>query len=123
MDNKNVKSYKDLIVWQKSMELVVGVYKITDQFPKEEVYGLISQMRRCVISIPSNIAEGSRRSSRKDFLKFLFISYGSGAELETQIEISKRLEYYNGNVFIKSEELLNEVMRILNTMIKNLKTT
>ncbi len=122
MDNKNVNSYKDLIVWQKSMELAVEVYKITNQFPKEELYGLISQMRRCAISIPSNIAEGRRRGSRKDFLKFLFISYGSGAELETQIEISKRLEYGKSNMFIKSEGLLNEVMRILNTMIKNLKT-
>ncbi len=122
MDNKNVNSYKDLIVWQKSMELVVEVYKITNQFPKEELYGLTSQMRRCVISIPSNIAEGRRKGSRKDFLKFLFISYGSGAELETQIEISKRLGYCMDSVSIKSEGLLNEVMRILNTMIKNLKT-
>ena len=76
-------SYQDLIVWQKSMDLVFEVYKLTSNFPKEEVYGLISQMRRCAVSIPSNIAEGSRRSSRKDYCNFVYTSYGLGAELET----------------------------------------
>jgi four helix bundle protein len=83
----NLNSYKDLIVWQRAMELVVEIYKLTDKFPKEEIYGIISQMRRCAISIPSNIAEGRRRDGKKDFRRFLIIAYGSGAELETQIEI------------------------------------
>ncbi len=81
----------------------------------------MSQMRRCAVSVPSNIAEGRGRGSRKDYLRFLLISYGSVAELETQIEISKRLEYCKNNILIKSEELLNEVMKMLNTMIKTLK--
>ncbi|MFA6183761.1 MAG: four helix bundle protein [Parcubacteria group bacterium] len=83
----NLNSYRDLIVWQKAMELVTEIYKLTDKFPKEEIYGIVSQMRRCAISIPSNIAEGRRRDGKKDFRRFLIIAYGSGAELETQIEI------------------------------------
>lgn len=117
MDKINL--YKDLIVWQRSMELVVEVYKITNNFPKEELYGLVSQMRRCAVSIPSNIAEGRRRGSKKDFLRFLLISYGSGAELETKIEISKKLGFYEGKEYIKSEDLLSEVMKMLNKIINN----
>lgn len=84
-------SYKGLIVWQKSMDLVTKVYRLTESFPREEMYGLTSQVRRAAISIPSNIAEGRLRSSRKEFRNFLFTAYASGAELETQIEIAKRL--------------------------------
>ena len=92
MDDKNkINTYRDLIVWQKSMDLVVEIYKLTKNFPKSEIYGLTSQMKRCAVSIPSNIAEGRRRGSRKDYRHFLIIAYGSGAELETQIEIVKRL--------------------------------
>lgn len=81
------------------MDLVVEVYKITEGFPKTEIYGIISQMRRCSVSIPSNIAEGRRRSSEKDFKNFLIIAYSSGAELETQIEISKRLSFIDFDSF------------------------
>uniref|UniRef100_A0A7C4R546 Four helix bundle protein n=1 Tax=candidate division CPR3 bacterium TaxID=2268181 RepID=A0A7C4R546_UNCC3 len=94
-----MNSYKDLIVWRKAMDLVVEVYKITEGFPKTEIYGIISQMRRCSVSIPSNIAEGRRRSSEKDFKNFLIIAYSSGAELETQIEISKRLSFIDFDSF------------------------
>jgi len=75
------------------MDLVVEIYKLTDRFPKSEIYGLISQMRRCAVSIPSNIAEGRKRGSRKEYHHFLTISYGSGAELETQLEIAERLKF------------------------------
>ena len=88
-----IHTYKDLIVWQKAMEFVVEIYKITKLFPKTELYGLTSQIRRCSISIPSNIAEGRYRGTKKDYLNFLRIAYGSGAELETQIEIAERLNY------------------------------
>ena len=88
-----IETYKDLIVWQKGMDLVVEIYRITEVFPKSELYGLVSQMRRCAISIPSNIAEGRRRGTKKDFRQFLIISFGSGSELETQIEIVKRLSF------------------------------
>jgi len=91
--NTTIHSYKDLIVWQKAMDLVVAVYVLTDLFPKNELYGLISQIRRCSVSIPSNIAEGRRRGSKKDYQHFLIIAYGSGAELETQIEIAKDLRF------------------------------
>ncbi len=78
-----VNSYKDLIVWKKSVDLVVEVYGFTNQFPKEELFGLTSQIKRCVVSIPSNIAEGRKRGSTKEYIHFLRIAFGSGAELET----------------------------------------
>ncbi len=84
----SVESYKNLIVWQKSMDLVLLIYSLTKKFPEEEIYGLTSQMKRAEVSVPSNIAEGSRRSSKKDFRNFLLNAYGSGAELETQIKIA-----------------------------------
>ncbi|MEK9181384.1 MAG: four helix bundle protein [Patescibacteria group bacterium] len=118
-----ISSYKDLTVWKKSMELVVMVYEFTALFPKTELYGLISQMRRCSVSIPSNISEGSRRGSRKDFRQFLLVAYGSGAELETQIEIVRRLPWGKDLNFIKVNALLSEVMKMLNKFIASLQTT
>lgn len=116
-----IHSYKDLIVWQRAMELVVAIYKLTEQFPKEEIYGLVSQMRRSAISIPSNIAEGRFRGTRKDYRQFLVISYSSGAELETQIEIVKRLPFGKNLNCSAVDSLLNEVMRMLNKMLSILK--
>jgi four helix bundle protein len=110
-------SYKDLIVWQRSMELVVEVYELTAKYPVSETYGLKSQSRRCVVSIPSNIAEGRRRGTKKDFRQFLIIAYGSGAELETQIEIAKRLKFTAADDFQKADQLLGEVMKMLNKMV------
>lgn len=88
-----MSSYKELIVWQKSIQLVIDIYKLTKIFHKEEIYGLSSQMQRAVVSIPSNIAEGNDRNSSKEFSQFLRIARGSLAELETQIIISEKLEY------------------------------
>jgi len=88
-----IHSHKDLTVWKRSMELVLAVYVLTENFPRTEIYGLTSQMRRCAVSIPSNIAEGRSRGTRRDYLQFLRISLGSAAELETQIEISKQLPF------------------------------
>ncbi|MBI3589210.1 MAG: four helix bundle protein [Candidatus Liptonbacteria bacterium] len=113
-------SYKDLVVWQRSMELVVAVYELTEQFPKSEMYGLTSQMRRSAVSIPSNIAEGRKRGSKKDYHHFLIIAYGSGAELETQIEIAKRLPFSKELNFTKVDGLLDEVMRMLNKITNQL---
>ena len=115
-----IHSYKDLIVWQKSVELVVCIYELTSKFPKEEMYGLVSQMRRSAVSIPSNVAEGRFRGTRKDYLQFLRIAYSSGAELETQIEISKRVFKLEKSYYDKSELLLVEVMKMLNVMIGKL---
>ena len=120
MESGKVQSYKELVVWKKAVDLVVEVYSLTEQFLQQERYGLTSQMRRAAVSIPSNIAERSRRGSRKDYRQFLLIAYGSGSELETQIEISKRLPIGRGLKFIEVENLLDEVMRMLNTMVRKL---
>jgi len=120
--DKKIISYKDLIVWQKSMELVVEIYDLTDKFPKSEIYGLVSQMRRAAVSIPSNTAEGRRRGSRKEFRQFMLISYGSGAELETQIEIAKRLSFGSKLDYSKIDGKLNEIMRMLNKILASLKS-
>ncbi|HOX10886.1 MAG TPA: four helix bundle protein [Candidatus Moranbacteria bacterium] len=117
-----INSYKDLTVWQRSMELVVEVYKITELFPKSELYGIIVQMRRASVSIPSNIAEGRKRSTRKDFRQFLFMAYASASELETQIEISKRLNFTEIDKYQKIDALLLETMKMLNKMISSLKS-
>jgi len=85
------KSFKDLVVWQKAMDLTVAVYQVTKTFPKEELFGLVSQMRRASVSIASNIAEGEARKSKKEFAHFLGISLGSKAELETQVLLCERV--------------------------------
>jgi four helix bundle protein len=104
-----VNSYKDLIIWKRSMDLVEIVYKLTENFPSKENFGLISQMRRAAISIPANIAEGYGRQSTGSYSQFLSISRGSLFELETQIEISLRLKYLNES---DSDKLLSEIVEI-----------
>ncbi len=99
------------------MNIVVDIYKVTALFPTDERFGLISQMRRAAISIPSNIAEGRRQGTRREFRRFLTIAFGSGAELETQIEISKRLGYKHDP---KIDQQLNTLMRMLNSFIHSL---
>jgi len=115
-----VHGYKDLEVWQKAMELVVKVYIVSKKLPRDELYGLTSQMRRSAVSIPSNIAEGRGKRSTKDFMRFLSIAYGSLAELETQMLISQNL----GLVAEKEiEPLLNDASRVgrmINGMIAGL---
>ena len=115
-----IHSYKDLKVWQRSIELVVEVYKLTEDFPREELYSLTSQIRRAAISIPSNIAEGRFRGTKKDYVNFLRIAYASGAELETQIEVAKRLPKMKNLDYAKIDSLLEEVMKMLNSMIRKL---
>lgn len=115
-----VKSYKELIVWQKSMNLVKEIYLLTEKFPNEELYGLVSQMRRAAVSIPSNIAEGYLRKHRKEFIQFLSVASGSAAELETQILICKSLSKFNTLHFSQSESLLTEVMKMLYVMIEKI---
>ena len=109
-----LKSHKDLVVWQKSIILVKEIYHVTSQFPKDEIYGLSSQMRRAVVSIPSNIAEGYSRNSTKDYAHFLRIAYGSSTELETQTIIAKDL--YKNIDYTATELLLEEVLKMLNVI-------
>ena len=112
-----MQTFRDLVVWQKAVKLASCTYTITSQFPTEERFGLASQMQRAAVSIPSNIAEGKLRGSSKEFTHFLRIAFGSGGELETQIEIAKQLPKTKGLDFRPIEALLNEVMRMLNVMI------
>lgn len=109
------RSFKDLIVWQKARDLAVEIYKLTSNFPKEEVYGMTSQMRRAVISISSNIAESYHRFHKKEKQQFLAIAFGSGSELESQLEIAGHL--FKGHNYHTSKLLLSEVMKILNTFL------
>ena len=108
-------TYKDLIVWQKSKDLAVLIYKATEGLPKSEMYGLASQMRRAVISISSNIAESYHRFHTKEKNQFLAIAFGSAAELESQIEVTKVL--FPNIDFVKAENLLQEVLKILNNFL------
>ena len=109
------KSFKDLIGWQKSRDLAVKIYKVTERFPKSELYGLTSQMRRAVISISSNIAESYHRFHSKEKQQFLAIAFGSGSELESQIEIAKIL--YPAVDFQNTENDILEIMKILNNFL------
>lgn len=111
-----LKSHKELVVWQKSMDLVVLIYELTSKFPKSELFGITSQMRRAAISIPSNIAEGWGRKSSKEYLQFMSIAYGSALELETQLILSKRLKLAEEQDFEKAETVLLEVLKMLNSM-------
>ena len=116
-----VKRYQDFIVWQKSMELVIDVYRLVRLLPDYEKYALGDQMRRAAVSIPSNIAEGNSRFSNKDFKHFLFISRGSVSELETQLNICTHLNYINEVDTEKSRNLCIEVGRLLNALINSMK--
>ena len=118
-----VKQYRELIVWQKAMDLVVAVYRIVKLLPRTEDYALSSQMRRAVVSIPSNIAEGQSRNSTKEFANFLSIAKGSNAELETQIEIGVRLGYFHSDQVEVVLSLSSEVGRMLTTLIAKLATS
>lgn len=104
-----MRTHKDLEIWQKGIELVEKIYKLTSSFPKEEIYGIISQMRRAAISYPSNIAEGAARFSRKEFIQFMYIALGTLSELETQVIISLRLGYYSDENLLGEIELLRRM--------------
>ena len=110
--NHASKNFKDLRVWQQSIDLVKNVYRVTQNFPKEEIYGLTSQIRRAAVSIPSNIAEGQARKSHAEFKKFLTYSSGSAAELETQLVIARELEFLDKSVFANFQSRLEEIQKM-----------
>jgi four helix bundle protein len=123
MENKSgVTTYRQLFVWQKAMDLVIAIYTLTKQFPAEERFGLISQMRRAAVSVPSNIAEGRSRNSRKDFIQFLHVALGSLSELETQIEIACRISYLKKLDYNAVMEDTQSIKRMLFKMLSSLKT-
>ena len=114
------KSYRDLEVWQKAMDLVVECYRITNKFPRSELYGLTSQLRRAAVSVPSNIAEGRERQHTKEFVQHLAIAYGSLAELETHLQIAQRLNYLDSSQVRQVLEKTSEVGRMLNGLRRSL---
>lgn len=114
-EDLRTKTFKDLIVWRKSYQLVLEVYRLTKGFPKEEIYGLVQQMRRAAVSIPSNIAEGYGRQFNKEYRQFLAIAYGSRCELETHYLLSIDLGYVQKNLTL--EGLLDEVGKMLYRML------
>ena len=116
-----MKTHKDLIVWQKSILLVTEVYKITKDFPKEEMYGIVNQLRRAAVSVPSNIAEGAARFSKKEYCQYLYISLGSVAELETQFIISGNLNYISQEISNVLLDKLSEIRKTLLGLIHSLK--
>lgn len=112
-------SHKDLKVWQESMDLVVSVYEMLRFFPKEEVYGLTSQIKRAAVSVPSNIAEGAGRQSQAEFIRFLYIALGSASELETQLELAFRLGFIADLSTFQTK--MNYIKSMLSGLIKSLK--
>ena len=115
-----MKSYQELVVWQKAMLLVKKIYELVNLLPKEETYALSDQMRRAAVSIPSNIAEGYSRNSDKELAQFLYIARGSKAELETQIQIAEMLKYFTEEQTAEVLELSGEVGKMINSFITKL---
>jgi len=115
-----LKNYKELQVWQKAYQLCVAIYKRTNTFPKEERYGITSQIRRAAVSIPSNIAEGYGRKTTKEYIQALYIAYGSVCELETQILLSNDLGYINAEDLEQLQKSLGDIERMLKGLIKSL---
>ncbi len=121
-NNQKIEDYKDLIVWQRSMELVEEVYRLVKKLPKEELFALSDQIRRAAISIPSNIAEGYERNSTKEYIYFLSIAKGSRAELETQLLLCTKIHYLNNSDIEKSIFLIQEIGKMINSLQKHLTT-
>lgn len=115
-----IKTHKDLLVWKKSIDLVEQIYTFTKQFPKEELYGITNQMRRCAVSIPANIAEGSGRKNKAEFIQFLHIALGSASELETHLIISQRLGFLSSNSYDEIMNALNEIIKMICGLINSL---
>ncbi len=113
-----MKTHKDLEVWQKAIALVTDVYNQTSDFPKEEMYGLVSQLRRSAVSIPSNIAEGAARQSNKEFIQFLYVALGSLMELDTQLIIAKNLNCLSIESLNDLQSKTDEIGKMLNGLIK-----
>ena len=120
MNSQKIKNFKDLRIWQESIELVEEIYKITKEFPKEELYGIASQIRQSAVSLPSNIAEGFMGYHNKEFKQFLFIALASSAEIETQLIISRKLGYVAKQKLDEPSESIDKLNRMMMTLIKRL---
>jgi len=118
--NKKIGSYQELIVWQKSRQLVTQIYTVTKSFPEVEKFGLTNQLRRAAVSIPSNIAEGYRRSTKTDYRHFLVMAYGSTAEIETQLILAMDLNFLDDSEFKSLTNLATEISKMLKSLISKL---
>jgi four helix bundle protein len=121
MNNNHIKPHKKLEVWNKSVDLCVQIYRLSEMFPKTEMYGLSNQMRRAAVSVPSNIAEGAARQTKKEFMNFLHISQGSLSELDTQVIIANRLNYVTDQSYQKICEKIETISKMITGLIKSLK--
>jgi four helix bundle protein len=115
-----VKTYRDLIVWQKAFNLAVEIYRVSSEFPRHELYGLSAELRKTSRSIVCNIAEGHKRGGTAEYIRFLRISAGSAAELETQVMLADRLGYFSKDAAHRIVDLLSEIVRILDALIRTL---
>ena len=117
---EKIRTYRDLDIWKSGINLVKEVYKLTEQFPKQEMYGLVAQMRRSAVSVPSNVAEGFRRYHNKEYKQFLYTTLGSCAELETQVTIARELKYIQQDKEAIMLEMLDHICRMISNLIKKL---
>ena len=120
---RSIKTYRDLLVWQKSMDLVTEIYRLSKSFPQDELYGLSAQIRRSAVSVPTNIAEGYGRQSKQDYLRFLKMASGSLYELQTQIEISQKLSYISKDDYEVIFNRAKEIERMLSSMIRKVENS
>ena len=121
MEKNMIKPHKRLDVWNKAIDLTVDTYRLSDRFPKVEIYGLTSQMRRAAVSLPSNIAEGAARHTRKEFINYLHMAQGSLSELDTQLVIANRLEYMSFETLKEIENAIETISKMITGLIKSLK--
>jgi four helix bundle protein len=121
MEKNMTKPHKRLDVWNKSIDLTVDIYKLSERFPRSEVYGLTGQMRRAAVSVPSNIAEGAARQTRKEFVNYLHMAQGSLSELDTHLVIANRLEYILKETYEEIENKIETISKMLTGLIKSLK--
>ncbi len=119
MSNEKVKTHKDLDVWKKSIDLAEDIYSLTAGFPRDEQYGLVAQIRRSAVSVPSNIAEGAARGTRKEFIQYLYISMGSLSEVETQLLIAHKLKFLNKISILDEIEIIRKMLLGLIKFLKN----
>ena len=117
----NMKPHKRLDVWSRSIDLTVEIYRLSENFPKSEIYGLTGQMRRAAVSLPSNIAEGAARQTKKEFINYLHMAQGSLSELDTQLVIASRLEYLSLDIYKGIEGRIETISKMLTGLIKSLK--
>jgi len=121
MDNDSVKPHKKLDVWKKAIDLTIDIYRLTETFPKTEVYSLTGQMRRAAVSVASNIAEGAGRQTKKEFINYLHMAQGSLSELDTQLVITSRLEYISAETHREIEIRIETISKMITGLIKSLK--